>query len=132
MTDRKNKFDNLAKVMQENSTDLRNAATPEEAYQVFMDKMGEGFTQVLGDAIASAVDVLQDEKTAAEAASDSDGMRNIDLIVETLANGSHASMQFSSPGVGIPSIKKVKSTDGQAKTKTLRGGSVSVTGTYEF
>lgn len=133
MSESENKFGTLSNAVSTNRNVLRSASSPEEAYQIFMNVLGEGFTQVLGDAVASALDSLQDAKGEASSASDKQGEANIGLIIDTLSRGSHASLQFSTPGIGIPTTKKVNSTGGVPNNvTTLKGGSVGVTGTYEF
>lgn len=110
-------------------------SSPEEAYKAFMEKLGEGFTKTLGDAIGAAIGVLDSNFATADA----DRQAKIDLIVALLRQGTSADLDFPSPGLLVPITRKVSSHQGSisdpggaALRPTLIGGSVGVTGTVSF
>lgn len=104
--------------------------TAEEAYKAFMDKLGEGFTQALGDALGAAAGVVGTGVGAAGASP------HLAPIFDLLKRGAGVQLSFSCPGLMVPMTQKVAARQGAivgpAPAATAMGGSVGVTGSYSF
>ncbi|HTV67935.1 MAG TPA: hypothetical protein VMF90_05290 [Rhizobiaceae bacterium] len=108
---------------------IPSGATNEEAYKAFMAKLGEGLTDAFGAALGAAVGVIDAQQAASPNS-------NWVTIGDLLRNGSQLSVDFSSPGLTIPSTRKVSSKQGMVVPPSggvsAMGGSVGVTGSYSF
>lgn len=104
------------------------SGTPEDAYKAFMDKLGSGFLQAVGDAVGVVVGTLDDARSASANA-------NISHIIEQLQKGSIVSLQFPTP-IKAPYTQSTGSAQGAIVSPSGRvtalGGSVSVGGSWGF
>ncbi len=104
------------------------AGTPEQAYKAFMDQLGKGFLDAVGDALGAAVGALG----GAHAATPNP---NFQLIIDQLQKGGIIQLTFPTP-ITAPTSNTVgvssKTVVGAAAGAAPLGGSVSVGGSWSF
>jgi hypothetical protein len=104
---------------------LPQGASSDVVYKIFMDRLGDGFTQAVGTALADAIAKLQDLRTSVPEVAD---------LIDGLSRGPHVSMVFPTPGL-TASTQKTAIKPGVPSTEAgvrALGVEISVGGSWSF